>query len=81
MKSIIRNAAKAAALISLLSIAVFAQQVRRTPFDVQGYRMDVQLEPDAQVHERAELRLAGHLAARDIEQDPAPGEVEEVRPK
>ena len=46
MKSIIRNAAKAVALISLLSIAVFAQQVRRTPFDVQSYRMDVQLEPD-----------------------------------
>jgi hypothetical protein len=44
MKSLFRFPLQIA-VIFVLSAAVFAQQTRRTPFDVTGYVMDVQLSP------------------------------------
>lgn len=41
----LRPAFYAASLIALASLTIFAQQVRRTPFDVTNYVMDVQLAP------------------------------------
>ena len=45
MKKIFRNVLQAAAVLSVLSIPLFAQQVKRTPFDVTSYLMDVSLVP------------------------------------
>ncbi|MEP6946203.1 MAG: M1 family aminopeptidase, partial [Acidobacteriota bacterium] len=45
MKKIITNVFRAAAVVSLLSLPLFAQQVKRTPFDVTNYQMDVALVP------------------------------------
>lgn len=45
MKKIIRNVFQAAVLLTVLSISIFAQAVKRTPFDVTRYQMDVALSP------------------------------------
>ncbi len=45
MKKIIKNVFRAAVVLSVLSIPLFAQQVKRTPFDVTHYQMDVALVP------------------------------------
>lgn len=45
MKKFIGNAFKIVAIVSLLTLATFAQQVKRTPFDVTHYVMDVSLMP------------------------------------
>jgi tetratricopeptide (TPR) repeat protein len=45
MKKIITNIFRAAAVLSVLSVPLFAQQVKRTPFDVTHYQMDVALVP------------------------------------
>ena len=45
MKKFFRNVFKIAAIGSLLTLSAFAQQVKRTPFDVTHYVMDVSLMP------------------------------------
>ncbi len=45
MTKFIRNGFKLAIAASLLSLPVFAQAVKRTPFDVTNYVMDVSLTP------------------------------------
>lgn len=45
MNKIIRNVFLAASVVVFLSIPLFAQQVKRTPFDVTNYQMDVSLVP------------------------------------
>jgi hypothetical protein len=45
MKKIIKNVSQAAAVLTVLSISIFAQTVKRTPFDVSHYQMDVSLIP------------------------------------
>ena len=45
MKKIIRSVQLAAVVLSVLSISGSAQQVKRTPFDVTNYVMDVTLVP------------------------------------
>jgi tetratricopeptide (TPR) repeat protein len=44
MKSLFRSSLQVAAML-VLSTAVFAQQAKRTPFDVTGYVIDAQLSP------------------------------------
>ncbi len=46
MDKIIRKVLKAAAILAVLSLPTLAQQVKRTPFDVTNYVMDVSLMPD-----------------------------------
>ncbi len=46
MNKIIRNVFLAASVVVFLSIPLFAQQVKRTPFDVTNYQMDVSLVPN-----------------------------------
>ncbi|HQX54321.1 MAG TPA: M1 family aminopeptidase [Pyrinomonadaceae bacterium] len=45
MKKILIRVFQAVALLSVLSLSVFAQQVKRAPFDVTNYVMDVSLTP------------------------------------
>ena len=45
MKTLFRTFLTAAGLLLALSITGFAQQVKRTPFDVTGYQIDAQLDP------------------------------------
>lgn len=45
MKNLIRAPFKIAALLTLLAAALSAQQVKRSPFDVQSYLIDAQLTP------------------------------------
>ena len=45
MKKMIRSVQLAAIVLTVLSISGFAQQVKRTPFDVTNYVMDVTLVP------------------------------------
>ena len=45
MKKIIINVFQAAVLLTVLSISIFAQGVKRTPFDVTHYQMDVAVSP------------------------------------
>ena len=45
MKKLLRNVLIAAAVLSVLSLPSVAQQVKRTPFDVTNYQMDVTLVP------------------------------------
>ncbi|MBP6002138.1 MAG: tetratricopeptide repeat protein [Pyrinomonadaceae bacterium] len=45
MKKLLRNVLIAAAVLSVLSLPSVAQQVKRTPFDVTNYQMDVALVP------------------------------------
>jgi tetratricopeptide (TPR) repeat protein len=45
MNKIIKNVFLAASVVVFLSIPLFAQQVKRTPFDVTNYQMDVALVP------------------------------------
>jgi hypothetical protein len=45
MTKIIRGGLKAAFLTTLLTVPLVAQAVKRTPFDVTNYTMDVQLAP------------------------------------
>ena len=45
MKKITKNVFQAAAILTVLSIPLFAQAVKRTPFDVTHYQMDVALVP------------------------------------
>ena len=45
VKSLIRAFGIFAAIF-VFSVAAFAQQIQRTPFDVTNYRMDVQISPD-----------------------------------
>lgn len=45
MKKIIVNIIRTALVLSVLSIPLFAQTVKRTPFDVTNYVMDVSLAP------------------------------------
>ena len=51
----------------------------RVPAKAEGVlhvqHQDVQLEPHAEIDERVQGRQRRHLAARDVEHDPAPGEV------
>lgn len=46
MNKIIKNVFLAASVVVFLSIPLFAQQVKRTPFDVTNYQMDVALVPN-----------------------------------
>lgn len=46
MNKIIKNVFLAASVVVFLSIPLFAQQVKRTPFDVTNYQMDVSLVPN-----------------------------------
>ncbi len=46
MNKIIKNVFLAASVVVFLSIPLFAQQVKRTPFDVTNYQMDVTLVPN-----------------------------------
>ncbi|CAN5625841.1 hypothetical protein BH10ACI3_BH10ACI3_01700 [soil metagenome] len=45
MKKIIKSVIRAAVVLSVLSIPTLAQQIKRTPFDVTNYVMDVTLAP------------------------------------
>src|SRR5947208_2418980 len=45
MKKFIKSVFRTAVIASLLSLPVFAQVVKRTPFDVTNYVMDVSLSP------------------------------------
>jgi hypothetical protein len=45
MTKFIRSGFKIALITALLSLPIFAQQVKRTPFDVTNYVMDVTLVP------------------------------------
>ncbi len=45
MNKVLRNSLAAAAMMLVVSGAALGQQVRRTPFDVAGYKLDVALEP------------------------------------
>ena len=45
MKTIFRPFLIAAGLLAVFSITIFAQQVKRSPFDVTGYQIDAQLDP------------------------------------
>ncbi len=45
MKTIIRNVFWAAAFVTVLSVSISAQAVKRPPFDVTHYQMDVALSP------------------------------------
>lgn len=45
MDKIIRKVLEAAAILAVLSLPTLAQQVKRTPFDVTNYVMDVSLMP------------------------------------
>ena len=45
MKTFNRTFLLATGLVALLSMSGFAQQVKRTPFDVSGYQIDAQLDP------------------------------------
>src|SRR5438094_158874 len=45
MKKFIKSVFKTAVIASLLSLPVFAQIVKRTPFDVTNYVMDITLVP------------------------------------
>ncbi len=45
MKKITKNVFQAAAILTVLSVPFFAQAVKRTPFDVTHYQMDVALVP------------------------------------
>jgi len=45
MKKFITNAFKIAAIASLFSLSAVAQQIKRTPFDVTNYMMDISLVP------------------------------------
>src|SRR5439155_10152148 len=45
MKKFIKSVFKTAVIASLLSLPVFAQVVKRTPFDVTNYVMDITLVP------------------------------------
>ncbi len=46
MNKILKNVFLAASVVVFLSIPLFAQQVKRTPFDVTNYQMDVALVPN-----------------------------------
>ena len=48
MKKFIKVSFSTIGLISLLSLAAFAQKVSHAPFDVTNYQMDVQLVPSEQ---------------------------------
>ena len=45
MKTFLRTFLIATGLLAAFSISAFAQQVKRTPFDVSGYQIDAQLDP------------------------------------
>ena len=45
MKNLIRAPFKFSALLTLMAAGLSAQQVKRTPFDVQSYLIDAQLAP------------------------------------
>ncbi len=45
MKKIIRSVFQTAVVLSVLSLPALAQQIKRTPFDVTNYVMDVALSP------------------------------------
>ena len=56
-----------ASLIALTSLTAFAQQVRRTPFDVTNYVIDAQLVPsDRKLNATADVTLVPQEDTRTV---------------